>query len=37
MPSYNEFETEKDVFQKAQIAMDIDAQTIKNLFENLIS
>jgi len=32
-----QLKSEKDVFQKAQIAMDIDAQTIKNLFENLIS
>ena len=30
-------ESEKDVFQKAQTAMGIDAETIKNLFENLIS
>ena len=30
-------ESEKDVFQKAQTAMDIDAETIKNLFEKLIT
>jgi len=29
--------SEKEMFQKVQIAMDIDAETIKNLFENLIS
>jgi len=28
--------SEKEVFEKAQIAMDIDAETIKNLFEDLI-
>ena len=28
---------EKDIFQKAQIAMDIDAETIKNLIEDLIT
>ncbi len=30
-------ESEKDVFQKAQTAMDIDAETIKNLFEKLLT
>ena len=29
--------SEREVFQKSQIAMDIDAEIIKNLFENLMS
>ena len=32
-----QLESEKDVFQKAQIAMDVDVKTIKNLFKNIIS
>ena len=30
-------ESEKDIFQKAQTAMDIGAETIKNLFEKLLT